>query len=160
MGEVTRLWYDNHPTCTSPTVDNAIAEEDDSENSDKDDSSVRTFSPPPRPATRSVSMKRTADEMEDSDIFLLSSPPRPKKVHRVGKPSIFQPDYDEWPAIDLITEPSSGPPLFMRSPSFELIELSEPTSISDDAALSALSSHLDEDYYQPENPWKDTIKYF
>jgi len=95
--------------------------------------------------------------MEDDDDLLPFSPPHPRKVH---KPGIFQPDHDGWPVIDFVTEPSSGAPLFMQSPSFELTELTEPTSISDAAGLSTLSSRLDKDYYQSENPWKETIRYF
>jgi len=160
MGKVTWLRYVNTSVRASPTVDSTFAEEDDSESSEEDDSSVRIVSPPPQPITRSVSAKREADEMEDSDDLSQSSPPRPRKVHRIGKPGIFPPDHDRWPVTDLVTESSSRAPLFMRSPTFEPTELIAPTSTSDTAGPSTLTSHIDQDYYESENPWKETIRYF
>jgi len=136
-------------------ADNVLAEEDDLDSSSEEDLSIEIMSPLHRPVTRSVSAKRAADEMEDGGDLSPSSPPRSGKVRKIGKPGIFLVHYG-W----LVTDPTIGlpgaTPLFVHSPSPEPVNAA---SISDTTGTSAYS-HLDKDYIESENPWKEIITYF
>lgn len=158
MGRVThRSWYISISVYVSPIADNVLTE-DEPESSSGEDTSVEIVSPPRhRPITRSVSAKRAADTMDNGDMSPPSSP-RPTKVQRgIGKPGIFL-DPCGWPVANLIIGLQKKVPLFTRSPSPEPTDV---TSISSTSTVEKnLSSHLDKDYFESENPWTHPIMYF
>ena len=90
MGGIARPRYFDFLIYTSSVADSMLVEDD--LDSSEGDMSIEVISPPRRPVTRSVSAKRTADEMQpddDDDALFISSSPRPRKVQRVTKSSEF-----------------------------------------------------------------------
>ena len=131
---------------------------DDPESSSEEDVSAEAIGAQSshRPITRSVSAKRAADEMEDSNVPLSPTSLHPRKVQRrIRKPGRFL-DCHELPVTNLLLGPSSKIPLFIHSSSPEPVEV-DSTSDTMDASTS---SHLDKDYLVFENPWSEKIKYF
>ena len=147
--------YLNISVYASPVANNILTDEDEPESSGEEDTSVEIISTPNRPITRSVSAKRAADTMDDGDVSL-SSPPRPTKVQRgIGKPGTFIVRC-EWPVANLVIGLQKKIPLFTHSPSPEPIEVASTPNTAD----TNVSSHLDKDYFEFENPWTHPIMYF
>lgn len=146
--------------CTSPMADDTLVgnEQDDSS---EDDMSVEVISPPRRPVTRSVSAKRAAEELEpdDNDALSTSPSPRPRKARKVTGALGRCTKCHVSAAVGnrpIGTGPSSGTPLFLQS------QTPEPAKVDGaiDTTGADVSSHLNEGYFESENPWEDTITYF
>lgn len=145
MDRITQTWCLVFVVPALVTTNNIVVE-GDTDGSSEEVASVEILSPPchTSPPHRPITC--------DVNTLMASTPPHPRRIHRLAgalSMSCLLILFDD--VADFLSVSPSNVLLFMHYPTTESIRAD---------GVSGVTSHLDKDYFEPENPWEDTITYF